>query len=95
MKNIKILDRILANIVINIFIILFVDSGEGDAILLEVVEGRNTLLYHRRFERGIISLSHTDRFFQFPNIYLGGKKNQIFKEDQEDLWLKRSPSYNT
>lgn len=75
MKNIKILDRILANIVINIFIILFVDSGEGDAILLEVVEGRNTLLYHRRFERGIISLSHTDRFFQFPNIYLGGEKN--------------------
>ena len=38
MKNVKILDRILADIVVNIFIILFVDSGEGDAILLEVVE---------------------------------------------------------
>ena len=53
------------------------DSREGDAILLEVVEGRNTLLYHRRFEKGIISLSHTDRFFQFPNIYLGGKKTNF------------------
>ena len=86
MKNVKILDRILADIVVNIFIILFVDSGEGDAILLEVVERRNILLYHRRFKREITVFLIQIDFSSFQ-IYILGKK-RIFK-DQEDPQLKK------
>lgn len=77
MKNVKILDRILAVIVINIFIIFFVGSGGEDAILLEVVEGRNIFLFHRRFKRAIIVFLIQIDFFSFQ-IHILKKKKKYF-----------------
>lgn len=82
-KKVKVLDRILAVIVINI-IIFFVGSGEEDAILLEVLEGRNILLFHRRFKRSIIVFLIQIDFSSFQ-IHILKKKTK-----NKNIFLKKT-----